>query len=55
MHPIDIMELPEPRKPVRKVWKDFQELYELRGHDQSVWAVQILDEMEETYLTGKFV
>lgn len=35
-----------------KVWRDFQELYELRGHEQSVWAVQILDEDEENYLTA---
>ncbi|KAI5120473.1 hypothetical protein M0805_006493 [Coniferiporia weirii] len=35
-----------------KVWRNFQELYELRGHEQSVWAVQILDEADETYLTA---
>lgn len=35
-----------------KVWRNFQEVYELRGHEQSVWAVQILDEAEETFLTA---
>ncbi|KAH8117032.1 phospholipase A-2-activating protein [Phellopilus nigrolimitatus] len=35
-----------------KVWRNFQQLYELRGHEQSVWAVQIVDEGEETYLTA---
>ncbi|THH03422.1 hypothetical protein EW145_g6267 [Phellinidium pouzarii] len=35
-----------------KVWRDFQQLYELRGHEQSVWAVHILDEDAETYLTA---
>ena len=35
-----------------KVWRDFREVYELKGHEQSVWAVQILDESEETFLTG---
>lgn len=35
-----------------RVWRDFQQVYELRGHEQSVWAVQIVDEAEQTFLTG---
>lgn len=34
------------------MWRDFQQVYELRGHEQSVWAVQIVDEAEQTFLTG---
>lgn len=35
-----------------RIWRDFQPLYELRGHEQSVWAVLIVDDPGETYLTG---
>lgn len=35
-----------------KVWQNFQLAYELRGHEQSVWAVLVVD--EETFLTGTF-
>lgn len=43
-----------PMYPFRtaKVWKNFQELYELKGHEQSVWAVLIIDEANEMFLTG---
>ena len=33
-----------------KVWKDFQLLHDLKGHQQSVWAVLAID--EELILTG---
>ncbi|KAL5529556.1 hypothetical protein ACEPAG_5541 [Sanghuangporus baumii] len=35
-----------------RVWRNFQQVYELKGHEQSVWAALILDEAEETFLTG---
>ncbi|KAM0792413.1 hypothetical protein ACM66B_005091 [Microbotryomycetes sp. NB124-2] len=35
-----------------KVWKDFEFKYTLRGHEQSVWAVLVLDGASESYLTG---
>jgi phospholipase A-2-activating protein len=34
-----------------KVWRDFQLLHDLRGHEQSVWAVLAMD--EELILTGR--
>ena len=34
-----------------KVWQNFQLSFELRGHEQSVWAVLAVD--EETFLTGE--
>lgn len=33
-----------------KVWKDFTLAYELKGHEQSVWAVLAVD--EEQFITG---
>ena len=35
-----------------KVWRDFQEVYELKGHTHSVWAVRVVDETQEIFLTG---
>lgn len=35
-----------------KVWQNFELLYDLKGHQQSVWAVLILQEGQ--YLTGMF-
>jgi phospholipase A-2-activating protein len=34
-----------------KVWKNFTLAYELKGHQQSVWAVLGVD--EDQFLTGK--
>jgi len=33
-----------------KVWKNFSLAYDLKGHEQSVWAVVAID--EERFLTG---
>lgn len=33
-----------------KVWKNFNLVYDLKGHTQSVWAVLGVD--EDQYLTG---
>ncbi|KAF9484697.1 phospholipase A-2-activating protein [Pholiota conissans] len=33
-----------------RIWKNFSQVYELKGHQQSVWAVLGID--EEQYLTG---
>ena len=35
-----------------KVWKNFSLVHDLKGHQQSVWAVKIVE--EDTYLTGVF-
>ncbi|KAL5532810.1 LUB1 [Sanghuangporus sanghuang] len=35
-----------------RVWRNFQQVYELKGHEQSVWAALILDEAEDIFLTG---
>lgn len=35
-----------------KVWKDFQLVYDLKGHEGAVWAVLVLD--NDQYLTGEF-
>ncbi|KAK4058761.1 hypothetical protein OIO90_000206 [Microbotryomycetes sp. JL221] len=35
-----------------KVWKDFELKHTLRGHEQSVWAVLVLDAARDLYLTG---
>jgi hypothetical protein len=35
---------------VAKVWKNFQLAYDLRGHQQSVWAVLLLE--DDHFLTG---
>jgi hypothetical protein len=35
-----------------KVWVNFQLTYDLKGHEQAVWAVKAVD--EEHFLTGKF-
>ncbi|KAK4053024.1 hypothetical protein OIV83_001758 [Microbotryomycetes sp. JL201] len=35
-----------------KVWKDFELKYTLRAHDQSVWAVLVLDGDSDSYLTA---
>ena len=35
-----------------KVWKDFQLLYDLVGHQQSVWTVLAIDGSQ--FLTGPF-
>jgi len=34
-----------------KVWRNFSLAYELRGHEQAVWAVLAID--EEQVLTGR--
>lgn len=34
-----------------KVWKNFKEVYELKGHHQAVWAVMPLS--EDRYITGE--
>lgn len=34
-----------------KVWVNFQLTFDLKGHQQSVWAVKAVD--EEQFLTGK--
>lgn len=36
-----------------KVWKNFNLTHDLKGHQQSVWAVLAVD--EEQYLTGTWV
>ncbi|GAA6006441.1 hypothetical protein JCM11491_004961 [Sporobolomyces phaffii] len=35
-----------------KVWKDFKLAYTLEGHEQSVWAVLVLEGEEDLVLTG---
>lgn len=37
-----------------KVWKDFKLVYDLTGHQQSVWAVLALNDEHEQILTGMF-
>lgn len=34
-----------------KVWKDFQLVYNLKGHEGAVWAVLALE--DDQYLTGE--
>jgi hypothetical protein len=41
---------PPPRPRTVKVWKNFQLVHDLKGHQQSVWAVLAID--EECVLTG---
>ena len=36
-----------------KVWKNYQLAYDLRGHEQSVWAVIALE--PDKFLTGMFL
>lgn len=38
------------RRRTAKVWKDFKLLYDLVGHQQSVWAVLAIN--SEEFLTG---
>lgn len=38
------------RRRTAKVWKDFKLLYDLTGHQQSVWAVLAIN--SEEFLTG---
>lgn len=38
------------RRRTAKVWKDFKLLYDLAGHQQSVWAVLAIN--SEQFLTG---
>lgn len=35
-----------------RVWKNFNSVYELKGHTQAVWAVVAID--DEQFLTGIF-
>ncbi len=47
------MESISPWFRTAKVWKSFKLAYDLKGHEQSVWAVLAVD--EEQFLTGVFV